>query len=87
MADLNPFDLLCDDDNDDPSKLIAIHQQKVDPAKKASAPAAKKQPAKLPTKPPPPTQAGELKLSFFCFFLVSVFMDTTRSYYVLDVCI
>ncbi|TMW87874.1 hypothetical protein EJD97_019371 [Solanum chilense] len=68
MADLNPFDLLGDDDNDDPSKLIAIHQQKVDPAKKASAPAAaaaKKQPAKLPTKPPPPTQAvREAKTEF-----------------------
>ncbi|XP_009776248.1 RGG repeats nuclear RNA binding protein A-like [Nicotiana tabacum] len=59
MADLNPFDLLGDDDNDDPSKLIAIQQQKVDTAKKPSAPAAaaKKQPAKLPTKPPPTAQA------------------------------
>ncbi|MCD7451516.1 hypothetical protein HAX54_012401 [Datura stramonium] len=66
MADLNPFDLLGDDDNDDPSKLIAIQRQKVDPAKKASAPAAaKKQPAKLPTRPPPPTQAvKEAKTEF-----------------------
>ncbi|CAN4111865.1 unnamed protein product [Withania somnifera] len=67
MADLNPFDLLGDDDNDDPSKLIAIHKEKVDPAKKPSAPApaAKKQPAKLPTKPPPPTQAvREAKTEF-----------------------
>lgn len=79
MADLNPFDLLGDDDNDDPSKLIAIHQQKVDPAKRASAPAApaaKKQPAKLPTKPPPPTQAGELQSAIYVLF-----MDTTQSYY------
>ncbi|KAK4379488.1 hypothetical protein RND71_001350 [Anisodus tanguticus] len=66
MADLNPFDLLGDDDNDDPSKLIAIQLQKVDPAKKTSAPAAaKKQPAKLPIKPPPLTQAvGEAKTEF-----------------------
>ncbi|XP_060218993.1 RGG repeats nuclear RNA binding protein A-like [Lycium barbarum] len=58
MADMNPFDLLGDDDNDDPSNLIALHLQKVDPA-------AKKQPAKLPTKPPPPTQAvREAKTEF-----------------------
>ncbi|PHT60679.1 hypothetical protein CQW23_03042 [Capsicum baccatum] len=67
MADLNPFDLLGDDDTDDPSKLIAIHQQKAAPTKKPSgtAAAAKKQPAKLPTKPPPPTQAvREAKTEF-----------------------
>ncbi|PHU31013.1 hypothetical protein BC332_03106 [Capsicum chinense] len=67
MADLNPFDLLGDDDTDDPSKLIAIHQQKAAPTKKPSGPAAaaKKQPAKLPTKPPPPTQAvREAKTEF-----------------------
>ncbi|RZS15684.1 hypothetical protein BHM03_00047575 [Ensete ventricosum] len=29
MATVNPFDLLADDDNDDPSHLIAVRQQKV----------------------------------------------------------
>ncbi|KAK4372105.1 hypothetical protein RND71_007489 [Anisodus tanguticus] len=59
MADLNPFDLLGDDDNDDLSKLIAIQLQK------ASAPMAAAAAAKLPTKPPPPTQAvREAKTEF-----------------------
>lgn len=56
MATLNPFDLLGDDDTEDPSQLI----QKIEP-KKALAPAAKQQPnkpasAKLPSKPLPPAQ-------------------------------
>ncbi|RRT51091.1 hypothetical protein B296_00051297 [Ensete ventricosum] len=29
MATVNPFDLLADDDNDDPSHLISVRQQKV----------------------------------------------------------
>ncbi|KAL6981401.1 hypothetical protein U1Q18_023031 [Sarracenia purpurea var. burkii] len=60
MATVNPFDLLGDDDNDDPSQLIAAQQQKIAP-KKAPAPTqAQAQPtqqAKLPSKPLPPAQA------------------------------
>ncbi|KAL5723991.1 hypothetical protein ACHQM5_007312 [Ranunculus cassubicifolius] len=54
MASVNPFDLLGDDDNDDPTQLIA---------KKALAPTSappQQQPkpqAKLPSKPLPPAQA------------------------------
>ncbi|KAL4567241.1 hypothetical protein LXL04_022818 [Taraxacum kok-saghyz] len=63
MATANPFDLLGDDDNDDPSQLL---QKIVDaPVKKAqpAAPAGKtaaqpaKPSAKLPSKPLPPAQA------------------------------
>ncbi|XP_043720277.1 RGG repeats nuclear RNA binding protein A [Telopea speciosissima] len=62
MASANPFDLLGDDDNDDPSQLIAAQQQKVAVPKKPSAPiqsTAQQQPkqAKLPSKPLPPAQA------------------------------
>ncbi|KAL6979781.1 hypothetical protein U1Q18_021436 [Sarracenia purpurea var. burkii] len=60
MATTNPFDLLGDDDNDDPSQLIAAQQQKIVPLpKKAPAPAvaAVSQSAKLPSKPLPPAQA------------------------------
>lgn len=57
MATTNPFYLLGDNDNDDPSQFIVDQRQKLDakkPAAKAStAPAA----AKLPTKPVPPAQA------------------------------
>ncbi|KAI7728329.1 hypothetical protein M8C21_001807, partial [Ambrosia artemisiifolia] len=59
MATMNPFDLLGDDDNDDPEQLL----QKIvaAPPKKAPAPAPA-QPAKpapkLPSKPLPPAQAG-----------------------------
>ncbi|XP_019159361.1 PREDICTED: plasminogen activator inhibitor 1 RNA-binding protein-like [Ipomoea nil] len=56
MADLNPFDLLGNDDTDDPSQLLAAQQQKVAPAKEALAQAAKQQ-GKLPSKPLPPAQA------------------------------
>ncbi|RRT80791.1 hypothetical protein B296_00020931 [Ensete ventricosum] len=58
MATVNPFDLLGDDDNDDPSQLIAAHQQKM-AAKKPDAPASAASPAaaKLPAKPVPPAQA------------------------------
>ncbi|CAL5359765.1 unnamed protein product [Camellia sinensis] len=52
MATANPFDLLGDDDNDDPSQIIA---SQLPPApKKTPIPA---QPAKLPSKPLPPAQA------------------------------
>ncbi|GMH17203.1 hypothetical protein Nepgr_019044 [Nepenthes gracilis] len=68
MATANPFDLLEDNDNDDPSQLIASalaeQQQKAASApKKAPAaqnPQANLQPkptAKLPSKPLPPAQA------------------------------
>ncbi|XP_010918620.1 RGG repeats nuclear RNA binding protein A [Elaeis guineensis] len=56
MATGNPFDLLGDDDNDDPSQLIAVQQQKI-AAKKPAAPAGPA-PAKFPTKPVPPSQAA-----------------------------
>lgn len=71
MATMNPFDLLGDDDNDDPSHLIAVHQQKI-AAKKPSAAAAApvKAAAKLPVKPLPPTQAGELFFSRVAYSLV-----------------
>nr|GMC86965.1 RGG repeats nuclear RNA binding protein A-like [Ipomoea batatas] len=60
MADLNPFDLLGDDDAEDPTQLVA----KVAPAKKAQVSTAQKPqqqakpPAKLPSKPLPPAEAG-----------------------------
>ena len=67
MATLNPFDLLGADDGDDPSQLIAAAAaaaQKAEAKKAAAAPAGKAaQPAaaaKFPTKPAPPSQAGEL---------------------------
>ncbi|WOK96985.1 hypothetical protein Cni_G05693 [Canna indica] len=55
MSTVNPFDLLADDDNDDPSRLIALQEQKV-AAKKPAAPATAPV-AKLPSKPVPPAQA------------------------------
>lgn len=60
MATANPFDLLGDDDAEDPSLLVAAQQQKIDP-KKPGAP-AKAAAGKLPTKPLPPAQAGESSL-------------------------
>ncbi|KAK6947521.1 Stm1-like, N-terminal [Dillenia turbinata] len=63
MATANPFDLLGDDDNEDPSQLIAAQQKVIASAttKKGSAPAqaaaASKPTAKLPSKPLPPAQA------------------------------
>ncbi|CAO2170544.1 unnamed protein product [Urochloa humidicola] len=53
MGTKNQFDLLVDVDNDDPSHLIAAAEKK----KAASPKPATAAPAKLPTKPPPPTQA------------------------------
>ncbi|KAK6918662.1 Hyaluronan/mRNA-binding protein [Dillenia turbinata] len=66
MATANPFDLLGDDDNEDPSQLRAAQAQqrqlqKVAPPKKALAPSQqasdKPKQAKLPSKPLPPAQA------------------------------
>ncbi|RWR72515.1 Hyaluronan/mRNA-binding protein [Cinnamomum micranthum f. kanehirae] len=56
MATANPFDILGEDDNDDPLQLIAKQQQllkKISDKKSAAPPT----PAKLPSKPPPPSQA------------------------------
>lgn len=61
MATLNPFDLL-DDDAEDPSQLVAAKPLKVEKAA----------PAKLPTKPLPPSQAGQLFL--FYSIALSVFI-------------
>lgn len=67
MVSANPFDLLGDDDNDDPSQLIAKHQEMI-AAKKPSVEAAPTSAAKLPTKPLPPAQAGT-------FFFVKIFLS------------
>ncbi|GER27378.1 hyaluronan / mRNA binding family [Striga asiatica] len=63
MATANPFDLLGDDDAEEPTLLISAQQLKAEP-KKSAAPSskvasrgAKAAQAKLPTKPPPPIQA------------------------------
>lgn len=78
MATINPFDLL-DDDAEDPS-LIAAQKPVVSPpaaAKKGSAqtqakPAAPA--AKLPSKPLPPSQAGQLLLFSFCLSIFFIFL-------------
>ncbi|XP_042455699.1 RGG repeats nuclear RNA binding protein A-like [Zingiber officinale] len=58
MATANPFDILGDNDNDDPSQLVVVVQQQKVVAKKPAAPAAAAPvAAKLPTKPAPPAQA------------------------------
>ncbi|KAL5560500.1 hypothetical protein UlMin_036711 [Ulmus minor] len=70
MATMNPFDLLGDDDTEDPTQLIAAQQQKVAlaaaapkkaPAQAQGKPALEAQQnkpaAKLPSKPLPPAQA------------------------------
>lgn len=62
MATLNPFDLLVDDDAEDPSQLIAAAQKaavtKAKAAPPSKAPAAQEKPsAKLPSKPLPPAEA------------------------------
>lgn len=70
MASANPFDILGDDDNnEDLSQLVAAAQLKAaEKPKKAdkSAAAPASQPAKLPTKPAPPAQAGELRFTNRC---------------------
>jgi len=74
MATMNPFDLL-GDDAEDPSHLIAAEQLKAAEAAAAAAAAPKKapaqqnKPAQLPTKPPPPAQAGEVFNSSKFYFL------------------
>ncbi|KAL8064648.1 hypothetical protein ABFX02_01G104900 [Erythranthe guttata] len=58
MSTLNPFELLVDDDAEDPALLLAALQKAAAPAKASaqSQPAAKPS-AKLPAKPLPPAQA------------------------------
>ncbi|XP_023521386.1 RGG repeats nuclear RNA binding protein A-like [Cucurbita pepo subsp. pepo] len=58
MATMNPFDLLVDDDNEDPNQLASAQRSApVPPSKKAPAPAQPAKAAKLPSKPLPPAQA------------------------------
>lgn len=63
MATMNPFDILGNDENDDPSQLVAamsLEKPKKAPAPAAAAAAQRGKPtAKLPSKPVPPAQAGE----------------------------
>jgi plasminogen activator inhibitor 1 RNA-binding protein len=68
MATLNPFDLLGDDEGEDPAQLlakVAAAAQKAEAKKPAPAAAGKgsQPPAKLPTKPAPPAQAGKSRVS------------------------
>lgn len=75
MATTNPFDILGDNDNDDPSQLVVVQQQNL-AAKKPSAPAATAPvAAKLPTKPAPPAQAGQ-----FLVYIVRLFLKKKRSF-------
>lgn len=70
MATVNPFDLLGDDDAEDPSQLIAAKQaaavtappSKKGPAQTKPVPSGAQQnkPASLPSKPLPPFQAGKI---------------------------
>ncbi|GAB4861986.1 hypothetical protein Ancab_037240 [Ancistrocladus abbreviatus] len=57
MATANPFDLLGDNDNDDPLQLITSAQQLQLKAQAAAPAAQQSKPAKLPSKPLPPAQA------------------------------
>lgn len=67
MASFNPFDLLGDNDNDDPTLLIANL-----PAIVPAAAQATKKPAPATTKPQakplPPAQAGNYYFHFFFLF-------------------
>lgn len=71
MATMNPFDLLGDEDAEDPSQLIQKASAAAPALPKKPVPAAQPKPAveqqqaakpaaKLPSKPLPPAQAGEL---------------------------
>lgn len=70
MATVNPFDLLGDDDAENPLELIASRQPKKVSAS-SGKPAIKQQTqqqnkpaaAQLPSKPLPPSRAGQLSLS------------------------
>lgn len=79
MATMNPFDLL-DGDAEDPSMFIAVQQNKqataVAAAPKKAPAKAQAQPAKpvakLPSKPLPPSEAGnfDYTLLSFVYFLI-----------------
>ena len=70
MATMNPFDLL-GDDAEDPSQRIEAEQLKAVAVaaapKKPSNRAQPNKPAQLPSKPPPPAQAGPFLSLFACF--------------------
>ncbi|KAF8032700.1 hypothetical protein BT93_D1582 [Corymbia citriodora subsp. variegata] len=59
MATMNPFDILGDDDNEDPSLLVVAAKPAEKPKKAPAAQAAppSRTAAKLPSKPLPPAQA------------------------------
>ncbi|CAK9309400.1 unnamed protein product [Citrullus colocynthis] len=58
MTTMNPFDLLVDDDNEDPNQLASAQRSAPAlPSKKAPALVQPAKPAKLPSKPLPPAQA------------------------------
>lgn len=83
MATMNPFDLLGDDDNDDPSQLLAAQQQKLASPKKSQAPAQPAaqpaKPVKLPSKPLPPAQAGELLFPLLLFIYLFLVLNDSYS--------
>ena len=86
MATVNPFNLLGDDDNDDPSQLIAAQQNKIEPQKAPiQTQAQQDKAAKLPSKPLPPAQAGELSIHFLnlsiCYVCVGVGVGVYRCVY------
>lgn len=76
MTTMNPFDLLVDDDNEDPNQLASAQRSAPAlPSKKAPAPVQPAKPAKLPSKPLPPAQAGGfcfLTYTPVCFFFLHV---------------
>nr|CAD1829027.1 unnamed protein product [Ananas comosus var. bracteatus] len=59
MATANPFNILGDDDNDDPSQLIAAQQQEIASQQQKGAAKKPASAAKLPSKPLPPAQAAK----------------------------
>lgn len=84
MATMNPFDLLGDEDAEDPSQLIQKASAAAPALPKKPAPAAQPKPAveqqqakpaaKLPSKPLPPAQAGELLDSSSFRWVLLVFL-------------
>lgn len=91
MATTNPFDLLGDDDAEDPSQLIQKAAAAAPALPKKPAPAVQAKPAaeqqqtkpppKLPSKPLPPAQAGELldsssfRLGLLGFYLFLIYLE------------
>lgn len=69
MATKNFFDLLGDDENEDPAQVVVRANSVAADAKPAAAAAAKKPAAaaaKLPTKPAPPSEAGTCSRLLLC---------------------